>query len=66
MGDSSRKFTPKKQWNTINNNEQRTKEARNKKGKKISGKRVQTGSQNFSKDKRLTMEVKIHRSPAQD
>ena len=40
-------------------------EARNNKGKIVSGKRVETRRQKVSEDKQTTLEVEIHRNPAQ-
>ena len=67
MGGSSGKFIQKKQRNTMNDPfVQRTTEARNKKGKKGSCKKLETRSRKVSEDKRTTLKVVIRRSPAQD
>ena len=67
LSDRSWKFIPKKKRNTINDPfVERTQEARKKKGKKTSGATVKTRSQKVSQDKRMTLEVEIHRSPSHD
>ena len=67
LGDSSWKIVPMKQRTTMNDPfVERTKEARNEKGKNVSGEMVKTRNQKVSEDKRTTLEVEMHRSPTQD
>ena len=67
MRISSRKFKPKKQTNTVDEPfVERTKDAQNKKGKKISGHKVETKGQKNWEDKQTTLEEKIHQNSAQD
>ena len=53
VSDSSRKFTPRKQRKITNDHfVERTGKSRSKKDKNVSGRRVETRSQNPSEDKK--------------
>ena len=67
LSDSSRKFIPEKQRKAMNDLfVERITRTRTDKGKKVSGRMVETGSQKSSEGQKARLEVEVHPDPAMD
>ena len=67
LGDSSRKFIPEKQRKAINDPfVERITRTRTNKGKKVSGRMVETRSQKSSEGQKAMLEVEVNQDPAMD
>ena len=67
LSDSSRKFIPKKERKLMNDPfVERIARTRTSKGKKTSGRMVETRRQKFSEGQKATLEADIHPNPALD
>ena len=67
LSDSSRKFIPEKQRKAMNDPfVERVARTRTDKGKKVSGRMVETRSQKSSEEQKAMLEVEVHPEPAMD